>query len=142
MLLGLLLVGLVGTETELLLIGHDEDAWQVIPLIVVGMAMLASVVMSAIVVVRPSMAVAAIRAFQATMVLLILSGGTGSVLHYRANAEFKREMDPSLDGFALFSSAMQAKTPPALAPGTLALFGFLGLACVFRLDVHASSPHS
>ena len=45
------------------------------------------------------------------MLLLMLSGATGTVLHYRANMEFKLEMDPSLSGFALFSSVVQAKAP-------------------------------
>ncbi len=73
------------------------------------------------------------------MLLLMLSGASGSVLHFRANMEFKREMDPSLSGMALFSSVLQAKAPPALAPGNMALLGLLGFACVFRLEPHAST---
>ncbi len=46
------------------------------------------------------------------MVLLILTGGAGMVLHYRANMEFKLEMDPTLGGLALFWSVVRAKTPP------------------------------
>ena len=42
LLLGLLLLGLVGTAAELVLMGHDEDAWQLIPLVVIAMAVLAS----------------------------------------------------------------------------------------------------
>src|SRR5687768_2645389 len=113
LLLVLLLFGLVGTATELLLIGHDEDVWQVIPLVVLAIAILASL---AIVATRFASATAT-RLFRTAMVLLMLSGTMGSVLHYRANMEFKREMDPSLSGFALFSSVVQAQSPPALAPG-------------------------
>jgi hypothetical protein len=142
LLLALLVVGLVGTATELLLTGHDEDAWQLIPLVVLGMALVASLVMSATVAVRPEKATPAIRLFQGVMVLLILSGGMGSVLHFQASMEFKREMDPSLGGFALFSSVIQSKAPPTLAPGTLALLGLLGLTCVFRLDIHEPSSNS
>jgi hypothetical protein len=142
LLLALLVAGLVGTAAELLLTGHDEDAWQMIPLVVLGMSLAASLVMSMTIAARPAKATAAIRLFQMAMVLLILSGGMGSVLHYQASMEFKREMDPSLDGFALFSSVIQAKAPPTLAPGTLALLGLLGLACVFRLDIHDPSPNS
>ena len=54
------------------------------------------------------------------------------VLHYRANMEFKLEMDPTLSGLALFWSVVRAKTPPALAPATLALLGLLGLTYAFR----------
>ena len=142
LLLALLLFGLVGTGTELILTGHDEDVWQFIPLIVLGMSLVAGFVMSVVITRRFAASTIAIRIFQATMVLLILSGGLGSLLHYQASVEFKREMDPSLNGFALFSSVIQSKAPPTLAPGTLALLGFLGLACVFRLDIHDRSPNS
>jgi hypothetical protein len=133
LLLGLLLFGLVGTATELVLIGHDEDSWQMIPLFAIAIAVLASVVMLAR---RPT--VPSIQLFRGAMLLLMLSGATGTVLHYRANMEFKLEMDPSLSGSALFWSVVQAKAPPALAPGNMALLGLLGLACAFRLD--GSSP--
>ena len=132
LLLAIILVGLAGTATDLLLIGHDEDAWQVIPLAVLFLAMLASV---GVIATRIRSGTAAVRLFQITMVLLIVSGAMGSVLHYRANMEFKREMDPSLSGFALFSSVVQAQSPPALAPGNMTLLGLFGLACAFRLDV-------
>jgi hypothetical protein len=132
LLLAILLFGLVGTATELVLIGHDKDAWQVIPLVVLAVAIVATLTMLRT---RFTGATAATRLFRGAMVLLMLSGATGSVLHYRANMEFKREMDPSLTGFALFSSVVQAQSPPALAPGNMALLGLLGLACVFRLSV-------
>jgi hypothetical protein len=131
LLLGILTFGLVGTATELLLIGHDEDAWQVIPFVVLAIAILASFGMVA----TRFASATATRLFRAAMVLLMLSGTMGSVLHYRANMEFKREMDPSLSGFALFSSVVQAQSPPALAPGNMTLLGLFGLACAFRLDV-------
>jgi len=137
LLLGILLVGLVGTATELVLMGHDEDAWQMIPLVVLAVAIFASVV---ILVTRAR--APAIRLFRGAMVLLMLSGATGAVLHYRANMEFKLEMDPSLSGLALFSSVIQAKAPPALAPGNMALLGLLGLACAFRLDGSSLSRSS
>lgn len=140
LLLAILLFGLVGTGTELILIGHDEDGWQIVPLVVLAIAVLASFGM--VTMRSTSAAGAATRLFRGAMVLLMLSGATGSVLHLRASMEFKREMDPSLSGFALFSSVMQAKAPPALSPGTMALLGLLGFACVFRVDLPASSKHS
>jgi hypothetical protein len=129
LLLWLLLFGLLGTATELLLMGHDEDAWQLIPLAVIAIAAIASVAMA---VTRHRAGVA--RVFRLAMILLIVSGGLGTVLHYRANMEFKLEIDPSMGGFALFSSVMRAKAPPALAPGNMALLGLLGLVCAYRLD--------
>ena len=84
-----------------------------IPLVVLAIAILASLALLATNF-RP--ANAATQLFRAVMLLLMLSGAMGSVLHYRANMEFKRDMDPSLAGFALFSSVVQAQSPPALAP--------------------------
>ena len=131
LLLGLLAFGLVGTGIELLLIGHDEDVWQLIPLATIGLALVVTAVLARS---RPPTGGAAmtVRLFRAVMVLLILSGGVGVVLHYRANMEFKLEMDPSLSGLALFISVVRAKAPPAMAPGTLALLGLLGLAAAYR----------
>ena len=154
LLLGLLLLGLVGTAAELVLMGHDEDAWQLIPLVVIAMAALASgALLWGQTGVRrgsdrgqtgvrpgsdrgqtPSTRNSTVRFFRVSMLLLVLSGALGAVLHYRANMEFKLEMDPSLGGWALFSSVLQAKAPPALAPGNMALLGLLGFACVFRIE--------
>ena len=132
LLVGILLVGLVGTLTELLLIGHDEDPWQFIPIVILGLAIITTL---GVVATRATTQAAVTRAFRGVMVLMILTGAMGSILHYRANMQFKLEMDPSLNGFALFSSVVRAQAPPALAPGNMALLGLLGLACVFRLDV-------
>ena len=131
LLRALLLIGLLGTAAELLLIGHDEDALQLLPLVTLSAAAVFTIWM---IVARPATATAATRLFQGVMVLQIAAGATGSVLHYLANMEFKLEMDPTMRGFALFSSVLQAKSPPALAPGTMALLGLVGLASTFRLD--------
>ena len=125
----LVLLGLSGTAIELILIGHDEDRLQIIPLASIAVAMLA---VGWAIVWRTGGRLARVRLFQAAMVQLVLVGAAGCVIHYRANMEFKLEMDPSMSGFRLFSSVMQAKAPPALAPGNLALLGLLGLATVYR----------
>jgi hypothetical protein len=80
------------------------------------------------------------RLFRLAMVLLIVSGGLGTILHYRANMEFKLEMDPSMSGLTLFWSVIRAKAPPALAPGNMALLGLLGLASTYRLQPSSSLP--
>ena len=133
LLLGILLFGFAGTAAELLLIGHHEDAWQLLPLVMIGIAAVVAVGLAVADSTSPRGS-AWTRPLQTVMVLLILTGMLGMVLHYRANMEFKLEMDPSLSGFALFSSVVRATAPPALAPGNMALLGLLGLACTFRLD--------
>jgi hypothetical protein len=66
------------------------------------------------------------------MLLFVLSGATGIVLHCRAKIEFKREVDPSLGGVGLFWEAMKSQAPPALAPGVMIQMGLLGLAYIYR----------
>jgi hypothetical protein len=112
-LLGILAFGLAGTAMDLLLIGHDEDVWQVIPLAVIGLALVVTTGL-ALTGSPTGRAAMAVRLFRAVMMLLMLTGGVGAVLHYRANMEFKLEMDPSLSGLELFISVVRAKAPPAM----------------------------
>ena len=125
-LLAILLLGVAGILAELLLLGHDEDVYQVIP-IALGFA---TILMSAIVAMRP--AAGSIRLFQAVMILMILSGLVGVYLHFEVNMEFQLEMDPALSGMNLYRKAILAKTPPALAPGAMMQLGLIGLAYTFR----------
>jgi hypothetical protein len=125
-LLAILLLGVTGIIAELLLMGHVEDLYQLIPVILGG----ATVVLSVIVATRPTRGT--IRAFQAVMILLIASGGVGAWLHFQVNMEFQLEMDASLTGWDLFRKSILAKTPPALAPGAMAQLGLIGLAYTFR----------
>jgi hypothetical protein len=76
------------------------------------------------------------------MVALIVSGVVGAALHHHGNREFQLELDPSLRGIDLFFKVLRAKTPPALAPGSLVLFGLLGLASTYKQSVAAPPPPS
>lgn len=125
-LLAILLLGLAGITAELVLLNHIEDFYQLIPVILSGGAALTA----ALVRFRPSPGI--VRLFQAVMVLLILSGVLGVVLHYQVTQEFQLEMDPTLTGWALFKKAIVAKAPPALAPGAMMQLGLIGLAYTFR----------
>lgn len=127
MLLGLLALGMTGTTAELWFMGHHEDWWQIVPLAAMGTS---TAVMVWLVLAWSAWA---LRVFRGCMVLLMLSGATGAVLHFRANMEFQLEMDPTLGGRALVSKVLHAKAPPALAPGNMALLGLLGLVGVWRI---------
>ena len=126
LLLAILLIGLTGTTIELLLLKHDEQAAQLIPLALIGLAF-GAIAWHALDDGRASR-----RVFQAVMVLFIVAGGLGIVLHFRANVEFQREVDPSIAGRALIMKAMTAKAPPALAPGSMVQLGLIGLAYAYR----------
>jgi hypothetical protein len=124
-LLLILVLGIAGTAAELLLLGHFEkfDQWIPLALLAAGIGVLAWDALN------PGRGSA--RALQATMVLFILSGALGMVLHYRANVEFQRELRPSIQPRELFWKVLRAKAPPALAPGTMVQLGLIGLAYVY-----------
>jgi hypothetical protein len=125
-LLLVLVVGMAGTATELLLLKHDEGPLQLIPLVLLGGALGASVWQ----IVNPGRS--SLGALQIMMLLFILAGVFGMYFHFAANVQFQREVDPSIAGIALFWKAMTAKTPPALAPGSMAQLGLIGLAYSYR----------
>ena len=79
---------------------------------------------------RPTPAAAA--AVQVTMAAFVAAGLAGFYFHYRANVEFQLEGDPTLEGRALLMKALEAKAPPALAPGVMIQLGLVGLAYTFR----------
>jgi hypothetical protein len=128
-LLAILLVGLGGMATELVFLEHDEEATQLIPLVLIGLAFLAIAWHAA------QQGTASLAAFRIAMVLLIAAGFLGVYLHYQANVEFQREVDPSIAGRALVWKALAAKTPPPLAPGSMAQLGLIGLAYSYRYPV-------
>jgi len=125
-LFGIVVIGLAGLGTELLLLEHYEDVYQLIPLVLAG----AAAVSLAGLVVAPGTSI--IRLFRVVMTLFVLSGVAGAWLHFQANMEFQLEMDASLAGMALFQKAIRAKAPPALAPGAMIQLGLIGLACTYR----------
>jgi hypothetical protein len=125
-LLAIVALGTIGMSVELLLIGHSEDSNQVIPLVVAA----AGLVTMAAVAVRPRAGL--LRLLQFVMLTYAGSGIIGIALHYQANAEFQREIDPALAGLALFWKVVEATAPPALAPGVMVQLGLLGLVFTYK----------
>ena len=117
--------GSAGTGAELLLLEHVDGVWQQIPLILMALGCAALILVEA----RPSSV--ALRAFQLTMVAFMVSGVLGVWLHYQGNVEFELELQPDASGAALFWEAMKGATP-ALAPGTMALLGAIGVTYAHR----------
>ena len=125
-LLILFLLGMIGIGSELLLIGHTEEKFQLVPLVLMGFSLVVVVWFFA------GGGAVTLRIFQPTMILFIMSGFTGLWLHYKVNAEFEQEMYPSLGGLDLFWEAIKGSTPSTLAPGTMILLGLIGLAFTYN----------
>jgi hypothetical protein len=126
LLLMLVTVGMVGTAADLVLLEHYEDAWQLPPLALIGFALI--VVAWLLVSNRPFVVIV----LRTLMIGLIAAGCFGIVLHFRGNREFQREIDPTIEGWALIQAVMTAKAPPALAPATMIQLGLLGLLYTYR----------
>ncbi len=135
-LLFVLLIGMIGTGTELLFQGHVEEPSQLIPVVLIGAALL-SLLWHLL-----QRGPGSLRVLQITMVFFIAAAFVGMYLHYSANVEFQLEMDPSLAGLDLFWKAMAAKVPPALAPGSMAQLGLIGLAYTYRHPELSRPPGS
>ncbi len=130
-IMAIFLLGALGTGAELLLIGHTEDLWQKVPLLLILVSIIVLICHAAV---RRAVT---IRIFQLMMVLYMLSGVVGLVLHYQGKMEFKLESHPELGGLELFWEVIKgAALPPVLAPGAMILMGLLGLAYTYR------HPHS
>jgi hypothetical protein len=126
-LLVIFLLGALGIGTELLLVGHTEDRWQWVPLLLISLSLVA-LLCHAVIRRAPT-----VRVFQITMILFMISGVVGLLLHYQGKAEFKLETNPDLAGLKLFWEAIKgAAVPPVLAPGVMIQMGLLGLAWTFR----------
>ena len=126
LILAVLFVGLFGMGAELLLLQHTGGAWELIPVVLIGLA-LATLTWHAI-----TQYPASVRAVQSIMGLFLIAGVAGIALHYQSSMEFKLETNPALSGWALFWAVMSAKTPPALAPGAMIQLGLLGLVYAYR----------
>ena len=124
-LLAGLWLGISGTAVELLLLEHYEEWRQMIPLGLLAAGLLA-LVWHAV-----HRSAAPLRALQVLMLMFVIAGATGLVLHYRGNAEFELEMYPSKAGWELFRESMMGATP-ALAPGTMIQLALIGLAYSYR----------
>jgi hypothetical protein len=133
LLLILLTFGILATTTDLLLIDHHEDAFQYAPLVVNGLA-LATILWHVL-----GGGAASVRALRVVMLLFLVAAVLGVTFHYQGNLEFQLEINPERSSWELFKKVIQAKAPPALAPGIMAQLGLLGLIYTYRHPALSSS---
>ncbi len=114
----------LGAIAELLLIGHAEDATQVIPFAVAGVAL------AALAYHRLDPGPTARRLLRASLALSVLASLAGVGFHLVANYGIALETRPEAAGLDLLVATV-AGGVPLLAPGILAvaaILGFLGIA--------------
>jgi hypothetical protein len=121
----LLLFGIVGTGAELIFLEHMEDRLQWTPLVLLGVAFL----VGSSVAFRPTRSL--VIGLRALMALYLPVAALGLFLHLKSNVEFELEMRPSMAGLELVVESLKGAMP-ALAPGTMAQLGLLGLLVCFR----------
>jgi len=123
--LGVLVLGLIGTVVELILLEHYEQALQFVPLVLIVLGVIALVWHA----VRPD--TASLRTLQVVMGLFVLAGFAGMAAHFNGSAEYQLELNPEMSNWELLEKILHAKAPPLLAPGMMMQMGLLGLAYAF-----------
>lgn len=115
------LISLIGTGAELLLLEHTEGWQQLIPVVLIGISLIA--------IAWFGMAKSTIskQVFRGVMIFFVISGVLGFALHYNGNMAFELEMYPSMKGAELMWETLKGATP-VLAPGTMIATGLLGWA--------------
>lgn len=126
LLLAVLVIGALGTLTELLLLSHYEDPYQQIPVALLAACLLTAGWHA----VRPS--AITVRTLQGTLMLLLLAGAVGVALHFNGAAQFQLEIDPSLPPSALFAKVIRVHAPPMLAPASLVQLALVGLIHTYQ----------
>lgn len=124
-ILAILVLGLLGTVTELVLLEHYEQPLQFVPLLLIVAAV--SVLWWEL----RRRDLASRRATQIVMGLFVLAGFVGFAAHFRGAAEYQLELNPDMSNWELLEKILRAKAPPLLAPGMMLQLGLLGLAYVF-----------
>jgi len=118
-LLALWLFSAVGILVELLLLGHHDQWRQKVPIALLALAVLVGTTNWF----RPRGG--RLLLLRAVALGLVVAGVVGVYLHLAGNAEFEREMVPTIGGLALLTEAFRGATP-ALAPGSLVQIGAVG----------------
>ena len=125
-LLVFLVAGASVTLAELLLAGHTEDVWQLVPIVLLvgGIPLTVACAVKP----RPS----TVLAFRGVMVAYFVGGLVGVYLHVSAKMEFALEGQPDLAGFAPLIEAMEGSSPPVLAPLAMGGLALVGIAWTYR----------
>jgi hypothetical protein len=123
-ILAVLVLGLLGTITELILLEHYEEPLQFVLLILITLALVTVIWHLA------RRGVTSLNALMGLMGLFVIAGVVGCIAHFYGSAEFQLDLDPQMSTWELIDKVLRAKAPPLLAPGMMIQLGLLGLAYV------------
>ena len=116
----------VGAAAELALVGHYHGWTQVIPLVLIALALVALLWLR-----RGGAGRRTLGAVRVTSALVVVGSVVGVGLHVKGNLEFEREIHPDAPLMGALWEAAQGASP-LLAPGALALAGVLAAAATWR----------
>src|SRR5258708_32328248 len=104
-ILGVLVLGLLGTVVELVLLSHYEQPVQLVPvvLLVLALIVLAWHVMGH--------SAASLRVLMGLMILFVLAGFAAFVAHFYGSAEFQLDLQPSPSTWELFAKGLRRTAP-------------------------------
>lgn len=108
-----------GTLSELLLLEHYEDEWQLVPIVLIGASLLLFLIL------HLTISESVFKIFNILMIACIFSGFLGVWFHLKANIEFESELHPTASGWSLMIDSLSGALP-ALAPGSMIAFGLVG----------------
>ena len=119
-----------GLVFELYLLDHYEGLLQLIPFLCIGIGLILAILLF-----KFKNRVAQLS-FQLCLLLTALSGIVGIFLHLNANAEFEKEIKPSIEGMDLILESLSGALP-SLAPGSLILFSLIGYSYLLLIKQKA-----
>src|SRR5260221_1891755 len=106
----ILVLGLIGTVTELVLLEHYEQPLQFVPLVLI---------VAAVGVLWWEFRrhdLASRRSIQVVMSLFLLAGFFGFAAHFQGSAQYQLQLNPDMRNWGLFEKILRAQDPPLLAP--------------------------
>lgn len=117
----------LGTVLELYLLHHYESIFQLIPILCIGLILLAVVTLYY----RRTRLIKSI--FKLILVVTAMSGVYGGYLHLYANYEFEVEMKPTADFWHLLFESFSGALP-TLAPFSMIILALIGYSYLILIN--------
>jgi hypothetical protein len=127
-ILFIFVLGAVGSAFHLLLLGHVSGTLQLVPLVLIVLALGTLLWYGA------AHSKRSIRMFRLLMGLFLLAGFIGMALHFRGSLHVELARSSTIGGWRLFWESLRGQYP-LLSPGWMVLLGLIGGVYTFRHPV-------